>query len=152
MTNRFLSDIKIITSWKLSRFIHKIGRCLTVPPMKRRDKIMDKKQITKELERLLEWDRDNNILVAIRKNDIEIATYYIGVTDKIGIDSKDDSVTVSCIERNDIVPTMIRIICDYVTEIKYFTPEETKKLMSYECEWLVITLKDGYRIDFTTEM
>lgn len=123
-----------------------------MPPMKRRDKIMDKKQITKELERLLQWDRDNNILVAIRKNNIEIATYYIGVTDRISIDSKDDSVTISCIEREDIVPTMIRIICDDVTEIKYFTPEETKKLMNYECEWLVITLKDGYRIDFTTEM
>lgn len=113
---------------------------------------MDKQQIAKELQRLLEWDRDNNILVAIRKNDTEISTYYIGVTDRIGIDSKDDSVMVSCIERNDIVPTMIRIICDDVIEIKYFTPEETKKFMNYECEWLVITLKDGYRIDFTTEM
>lgn len=113
---------------------------------------MDNKQITKELQRLLQWDRDNNILVAIRKNDIEIATYYIGVTDRIGIDSKGESVTISCIEREDIVPTMIRIICDDVTEIKYFTPEETKKLMNYECEWLVITLKDGYRIELTTEM
>lgn len=113
---------------------------------------MDKKQITEELQRLLEWDRNNNILVAIRKNDTEIVTYYIGVTDRIDIDSKGESVTVSCIERNDIVPTMIRIIFDDVTEIKYFTPEETKKLMNYECEWLVVTLKDGYRIEFTTEM
>lgn len=113
---------------------------------------MDKQQITKELQRLLQWDESDNILVAIRKNDTEIATYYIGVTDRISIDSKDDSVTVSCIERNDIVPTMIRIICKDVTEIKYFTPEETKKLMNYECEWLVITLKDGYRIELTTEM
>lgn len=113
---------------------------------------MDKQQIAKELQRLLQWDESDNILVAIRKNDTEISTYYIGVTDRIGIDSKADSVTVSCIERNDIVPTMIRIICDDVIEIKYFTPEETKKLMNYECEWLVITLKDGYRIEFTTEM
>lgn len=113
---------------------------------------MDKKKITEELQRLLEWDRNNNILVAIRKNDTEISTYYIGVTDTISIDSKDDSVTVSCIEREDIVPTMIRILCDDVIEIKYFTPEETKKLMNYECEWLVITLKDGYRIELTTEM
>lgn len=113
---------------------------------------MDKKQITEELQRLLQWEENNNILVAICKNDTEISTYYIGVTDRIGVDSKNDSVTVSCIEREDIVPTMIRIICDDVTEIKHFTPEETKKLMGYECERLVIMLKHGYRIEFTTEM
>lgn len=113
---------------------------------------LNKETIAKELQRLFQWEENNNILVAIHKNDTEIATYYIGVTDRIGIDSKDDSVTVSCIEREDIVPTMIRIICDDVTEIKYFTPEETKKIMNYACEWLVITLNDGYRIEFTTEM
>lgn len=113
---------------------------------------MNNQQITEELQRLLQWDRENNILVAIRKYDIEISTYYIGITERIGIDSKVDSVTVSCIEREDVVPTMIRIICADVEKIEYFTPEETKELMHYECDWLVVTLKDGYRIEFTTEM
>lgn len=114
--------------------------------------IVNKETIAKELQRLLEWDRDNHILVSLYKNDIETATYYIGVTDSINIDLLGDNITVSCIEREDIVPTMIRIICDDVKEIQYFTPEETKKIMNYACEWLVITLNDGYRIEFTTEI